>query len=231
MRSIPSRTWILLAAWAVLFSLPALAHKPVVIDGGPTTAETAHEIADIDLSQVGYHEATTAAPEMWFTFEATAGEPLFFQLGVPEIARYEGLRPAAVLLGPGLPEVGVPFQVPEGYGGTVYGTAGVEPVVFDEEFTGTISWQFPAVETPLPVSGRYYLVGYLPGGAEGKFWMAIGKREQFGLSDILTLPSVLFQVRAFHEVGPVGGILFWFLAGLVLILLWLFRTLLGFLLA
>ena len=41
--------------------------------------------------------------------------------------------------------------------------------------------------------------------------MAVGVKEQFGLTDILNLPETLFSVRAFHEVQPFGGILFWVL--------------------
>jgi len=60
-------------------------------------------------------------------------------------------------------------------------------------------------------------VGYLPGEVEGKFWLAIGTAEQFGLSDILSLPRVLFDVRAFHEAGPAGGLLFWAMAAAALL--------------
>ena len=198
-----------LCAACLMTAACAWAHKPAVIDGGPTTAETAHPVEDITVSQVGYHEATATQPEMWFTFHAEAGQTLYLQAGVPRIERYADLRPIVAVLGPGLPAIDVPFDLPEGYGGWVFSNEGVEPVEFDEEFTGTLSWQFPEVEQTLPATAQYYMVGYLPNGQEGKFWMALGRAEVFGLSDILTLPIVLFQVRSFHEIGPFGGILFW----------------------
>ncbi len=200
---------MLAAAFALAFAPSALAHKPVVVNGGPTDASTAYEVADPDVSQVGYHHAMPGQPELWFTFQASAGQQLYLQLGVPEIERYEGLRSAMVLLGPGLPDVETPFAVPAGYGGIVYDMVDTEPIVFDEEFTGTVSWQFPAQEPIVDQAGTYYLVGYLPRDEEGKFWIAVGVEEKFGLMDILTLPGVLFGVRAFHEVQPFGGILFW----------------------
>lgn len=194
----------------------AWAHKPVVIDGGPTDAQTAHDVPDPGVSYVGYHEATPGAPALWFTFEARQGTPLYLQPGVPRIDRFGALRPAMALLGPGLPAVEVPFAVPEGYGGQIFVTDEQDPVVFEEEFTGTTSWQFPAVELAAPVTGRYYLVGYLPGGESGKFWMAIGEEEAFGLADLFTLPQTLVQVRLFHEIFPFGGLLGWALVFMLL---------------
>lgn len=198
----------------------AEAHKPVVVNGGPTNAATAYEIEDPGVSMVGYHERTASQPELWFTFQAQAGDKPFLQLGVPKIDRYQALRPAMVLLGPGLPVVDLPFAVPEGYGGIIYTTEGETPTLFSEEFTGTDSWMFSSHEPVLDHGGKYYLVGYIPGGQDGKFWMAIGTRESFGFSDILSLPVVLFKVRAFHEVGPFGGLLFW--AMMLVLLLFLF---------
>lgn len=209
----------------MLTSIDAWAHKPVVIDGGATTYETAHKVQDPEVSYVGYHERTSEAPELWFTFEAEAGTPIYMQAGVPEIERYESLRPAMVLLGPDLPEVEVSFEIPEGYGGIVYSSEGQEPVNFDEEFTGTKSWQFEAVELDAPVKGRYYLVGYIPSGDDGKFWIALGKKEVFGFSDIFTLPRVLIKVRRFHEVFPLGGLLSWVLLFILMAILGLISLL------
>lgn len=200
----------------MLTCIDAQAHKPVVINGGPTDVETAYEVPDPEVSYVGYHERTPEAPELWFTFEAEGGAPLYLQLGVPKIDRYETLRPAMVLLGPGLPTADVPFDIPDGYGGQLFSSEAQEPVIFEEEFTGTTSWQFPSIRLDAPESGRYYLVGYIPNGDNGKFWMALGEEEDFGFEDILTLPTTLIKVRLFHEVFPIGGILGWALLFILL---------------
>ena len=216
MKWIHSTSAILLLTIACL---DAHAHRPVVINGGPTDFETAHVVADPEVSYVGYHEGTPGAPELWFVFEAEEGVPLYMQAGVPEIARYETLRPSLVLLGPNLPPVDVPFDIPEGYGGQIFSSEGEEPVVFEEEFTGTTSWQFPATRLQVPASGRYYLVGYIPSGENGKFWVALGEEEVFGIQDIVTLPRTLIQVRQFHEVFPIGGLLGWVLLVMMALLI------------
>ena len=208
----------MMVLFIALSCFDAEAHKPVVINGGPTDYTTAHEVPDPEVSYVGYHEGTMEAPELWFTFEAQQGTPLYMQLGVPKIDRFETLRPVMVLLGPGLPALDVPFDIPEGYGGQTFSAVEQAPVIFEEEFTGTASWQFPASRLDAPETGRYYLVGYIPGGDRGKFWIALGEEEVFGLVDIITLPRTLVQVRLFHEIFPIGGILGWALLLILLVL-------------
>jgi hypothetical protein len=194
---------------AACFAPAAWAHKPVVVNGGPVNRETAYEIRDPQVSQVGYHECRENQPELWFTFELAAGETLDLQMGVPKIDRYADLRPAMALLGPGLPEAAAPFDLPPGYGALIFDTAAEEPVVFHEEFTGTTSWQFAMKTVTAETAGRYFLVAYIPPGTDGKLWMAVGTAEQFGLRDIVTLPRVVIGVRTFHEVFPLGGLLTW----------------------
>lgn len=205
----------------IVFTPVAWAHRYIENDGTHTSALEAIPIGDIDVSQVVYHEASADSAQVWLSFEAEAGAIASIQLGVPEIERYADFRPAFVLLGPGLPVLGnPPVEVPEGYGGIVYATDSAgDPEVFDEPFTGTVSWVFDRQEIILPQSGLFYIVAYVPSGASGKFWVAPGTKEVFGLSDILTLPAVIYNVRTFHEVFFWGGILGWTYLALVILLL------------
>lgn len=200
----------LLPALLLAVSCGAWAHNPVVINGGPTDAETAHKIKDISVSRVAYHHAKPGQPHLWLTFDGGMGQKIEFQMGVPRIERYSAVRPATALLGPGLPAApDLPFAVPEGMGAVVFTTEGLDPAVFNEEFTGTVDWQFPMEDYILPQSGKYYLVTYLPSGGEGKFWIAPGKSEVFGVWDIIRMPVIIIQARAFHEISLWGGILGW----------------------
>lgn len=215
------RVSVILLLTSVIMPL-AWAHRYIENDGSHRNAATALPIGDIGLSQVVYHVAKENSLQLWLSFEVEAGVEAKIQLGVPYIERYKGYRPAFALLGPGLPaiEEGVPFEIPDGYGGIVYTTDEIEdPEVFNEEFTGTKSWVFDMQTIVLPQRGLYYIVGFVPSGQPGKYWIAPGTRESFGIADILSLPYVVYKVRTFHEIFPWGGILGWGFIGLILIII------------
>ena len=186
---------------------PAFAHKPVAVGSLESSPQAPISLFDIQVSQVLYFEPSVEYPRLWMRFTANAGEVLSVQPGVPLIDGLGSVRPAFAVLGPGLPAIDLPFETPDGLGGIPFSTSGVvQPEEFDEPFTGTSSWQFPTEDILLPETGEYLLVAYVPGDAVAKFWIAVGEREEFGLGDILTLPTITLQVRAFHEVFPIGGI-------------------------
>lgn len=178
----------------------ASAHLPIFDDGTAVDAEHALVISDIGLSQVVYHEVTEPVQPLWIALDAAAGQELYFNPGVPALDRLKDYRPAFALVGPGLPAATLPFDIPAGDGAEVYPTTDItDPEFFHEPFSGTDSWILFKKTVALPQSGRYYLVGYIPSGQPGKFWVAIGKREEFGAGAIATLPQDIAQVRAFHE--------------------------------
>jgi hypothetical protein len=190
------------AAFALLAMPLAMAHQPTVSDGSAVNAESAIEFENVQISRVVYHEMNEQALQLWLTFEVDQPQELRLQLGVPFIERLEDYRPALALLGPGLPAVDVPLEIPDGLGGVIFDTRDVtEPEVFDEPFSGTTSWIISETDVQLPSAGRYYVVAYHPSAELGKLWVALGSEEVFELDDLLELPDVLAQVRAFHEVS------------------------------
>ena len=178
------------------------AHKPVSIGGAFSTFDQALEMTDIDVSQVAYVELTQTDRALWLSFDAAAGTRLDLSLGVPAIDRLADYRPSLAVLGPGLPAIDLPFDAPPNTGGIVFDTAGEEPRFFHEPFTGTDSWIHLEEAVDLPEDGTYYVVAWPPGEIVDKLWVAIGVREEFGLSDVLSLPTVIRDVREFHEVAP-----------------------------
>jgi hypothetical protein len=179
------------------------AHRPTFGDGFGSD-ESAFEIEDPDISIVLYKEVSCDAPELWMTYEAEEGYPLFIQLGVPNIYRLEGYRPTLALLHPGLPEPAedLPFEVPEGLGALVFdSTERDEPDDFYEPFTATESWVWIEETITLPEAGTGYLVAYDPLGWTGKLWVAVGTVEDFSDVNPAQFGDWLREVNAFHETG------------------------------
>lgn len=202
MKPLRVRSSLIFAAGLLLHSGAAWAHKPIFADGAAKDAAHAVPVKDVDVSMVAYHAVRPQSPRVWIAFEGKKGKEIELQLGVPKIERLKDARPAAAVIGPGLPQWKGGFGVPPGLGGVVFETAGgAEPKVFHEPFTGTNSWLFEKQKLVLPESGRYYLVGYLPDHGEGKFWLAFGYKEAYGLRDWVRLPVWIAKVRRFHEVG------------------------------
>jgi len=186
----------------VLVGLSVWAHKPLPSEGTYSDVDHALRVEEIDVSQVVYYELTHEDQQLWLTFEKEAEEGLYVSLGVPVIEPLKDFRPSLAVLGPGLPEIALPFEIPEGFGGWAFETDAVtSPAVFHEPFTGTDSWVLLEDTVALPGSGWHYVVAYSPLGETGKLWVAIGTREAFGLRDVIELPRTIREVRAFHEVA------------------------------
>jgi hypothetical protein len=198
----------------------ALAHQPTMSDGTAIGPESAIEFDDIQLSRVVYHEITEDAPSLWLTFEVDEPQLLFVSLGLPLLDRLESFRPAFAVLGPGLPAIDLPIEVPEDLAGVLFETDEVlEPEVFHEPFSGTSSWILREEHVDLPEAGTYFIVAFVPSAETGKLWVAPGDREEFTLADIFALSGVLEDVRAFHEASGGGFPCFLFPLAAILTLL------------
>jgi len=203
------------AALLLLCTAPLVAaHKPASIGGSYSSFAEALRMEEIDVSQVAYVELTEADRALWLTFEATAGTRLDVSLGIPALERLAQYRPLLAVLGPGLPEIALPIETPVAIGGILFDSATYEARFFHEPFTGTASWILLDESVDLPEDGTYYIVAWPSGDLVDKLWVAIGRREQFGLRDVLTFPQIIRDVRAFHElpvpsnVGAAEKILF-----------------------
>jgi hypothetical protein len=195
-----ARRWLLLGALLLAAGASAWAHRPLFSEVAPSGYGQALEIREPEVSQVFYSRLDPASPRTWFVFTGGAGRETYLSLGVPVLERLRAFRPKLALLGPGLPPVELPFDLPAGVGGMVFEAAG-EPRFFHEPVTGTDSWILLEATVRLPVSGRFYVVAFPdqspPTG--DKLWLSIGTRERFGLRELLGLGRIKRFVREFHE--------------------------------
>lgn len=192
---------------------PAGAHTPIQDGRAHPTAARALYVADPDLSQVAYQDMA-GQDRFWVAMDLTAGQSVFLQLGTPLLDSLAGYRPGLALVGPGLGDDRLPFPVPHRLGGVTVLPTNSPPGYFDEIFTGTQSSIWVTRDVVVPATGRYYVVAYDPPRVDGKLWLAIGLREQFGLRDIWTYHDTLRFVRGFHEVldqplPPLPALLDW----------------------
>jgi len=170
---------------------------------------------EIDVSQVAYAELDDTHRALWLVFDTSAPAKLDLSLGIPVIQRLASYRPNLAVVGPGLPPIDLPFETPE-EGGVLFETATAGEVSsFYEPFTGTESWILLETSVDLPRAGVYYVIAWAPNDLPDKLWVAVGAREQFGVNDLLSLGSIIREVRAFHEiarsrssVGIAGSLLF-----------------------
>ena len=182
-------------AIATLLAGSVLAHYPHMSTDEYSTPEDAFRIVDVNKSIVVYDHVTCEAAQLWMRFRLEQPGDLFVQLGVPVLDRLEGYRPSLAILAPGLPEIDVPFDVPDGLGGLVLDSLDVtSPADFYEPFTDTESWVVTEVTQALP-AGDGYVVAFDPEHQTGKLWAAVGTLEDFS-----TPPDVTFeQIWSFHE--------------------------------
>lgn len=178
-------------------------------------------IPDISVSRAAYRVLSEPGQVDVYKFTASRGQELYIQMTVPLLDRQKGFAPTFALVYAGSqpalfdnPEiekgtvVDPPHQVvdrilphegetePTLLGVGYDGSAG-QP--FDEPFTGTRYWIRQTLTVKAPADGAYRLGVYSPDGVTGKYVLAPGKREQFGIGDLFTFAGVRITVRQFCE--------------------------------
>jgi hypothetical protein len=208
---------------ALLFTLcgaqMAIAHSYLP----QTPGQSITVIPDINVSRAAYREITAGDQVDVYEFTAKKGQQIYIQMTVPLLDRLSGFAPefALVSMGDGqasfdapLLEMGTVSDPPHDVVDRIHPHAGAdetEPpligvaydnspaVVFDEPFTGTRYWTRQTLTIAAPADGTYRIGVYSRDGSKGKYVLAPGKTEAFGIGDIFGLPIVRLQVRGFCE--------------------------------
>jgi len=179
-----------------LATLIAWGHQPIAVGGSFPTRDAALIVEDESISQVAYVELTNEAPEAWLRLSIDEPGRVFVSLGVPKIDRLIDYRPLLRLIGPVGENEAIVFET----------QAADEPRVFHEPFTDTDSWIHVESWVEVAEAGTYYVVASASAETADKVWISVGRREVFGIADVLSLPSIIRDVRVFHEVPPPSAI-------------------------
>ena len=168
----------------VVLAGPASAHAPSVVEPGNESPETAHVLEDPTLSRaIG---ATLRAPGEvdWYRMELRSGDALVVEVTAPDAAG--GIATSFTVLGPRLP---VPAGDRDAAMAEAVGADGAlthEAEGGEREVHGGLGFMaWGGIRTTAPADGTYWIaVRAAEAGATGKYVLAPGVREEFGLEAI-----------------------------------------------
>jgi len=178
---------------------PAAAHAPSVVQPGNESPATANVIEDPGLSRaIG---ATLGGPGEtdWYRMDLRAGDPIVVEVTAPDAVG--GIATSFALLGPGLP-------APASDAAAALATAAGADGAIEHEATGGarevhgglgfIAWG--GIRTTAPADGTYWIaVRAADDGETGKYVLAPGVREEFGLE---TIGGMADLVAFFNDPWP-----------------------------
>ena len=73
------------------------------------------------------------------------------------------------------------------------------PEIFFEPFTRTSYWRRQQFSITAPAAGTYYLAFFSATECQGKYTLAIGRKEVWGLKDLIRMPKIIWDTRIFVE--------------------------------
>lgn len=190
------RGFAVMGLFVLVSGVAASGHRPVAIGEVFPTRGEALVIEDESVSQVAYVPLSEERNEAWLRLDVESPSEVFVSLGVPVIERLVDYRPTLRVIGP------------EGEGERIL----IEereretPRRFHEPITNTESWIHIERWVEWPEAGTYYIVASASSGEADKLWVSVGQREVFGVSDVLSLPQTIREVRAFHEVSAAATV-------------------------
>jgi hypothetical protein len=183
-------------------AVPVHAHAPSVNRDAPSSPGSAVVLEDPTLSRaIG---ATIGVPGEvdWYRMDLAAGEPLVVGMTAPDA---EGALAATfIVLGPGLPDPSEAGGMAEALAQQAAATGALrfEPasVPAHERHAGLGFLDYGMLAIPAPADGSYYVAVFaLDPAATGKYVLAPGVREEFGIDAI---PGMADLIGFFNAPWP-----------------------------
>lgn len=176
----------------------AEAHSPVFLSNGPQgPVRFWREVRDPERAQAFYGRLSAGQAADVIPIQANQGQTIYLRLLVPGAPSLAAFRPSVVLVGPELEGMAPPdLPVPLGPGEGALPVPALEPPgTSHEPFTQVRYRVLGMLQGTYPTTGRYKMVIYDQACQGGPYTAALGRRERFGLVDMLTFPLVWTRVR------------------------------------
>lgn len=189
------------------FKSVALAHIPLDTSGSASKEDPIF-VEDHQISWAAYNQLEQAGDVDYYSFKAEQSEEIYFSMVIPLIERYQNFKPDLALIGPALENDYAGYD-PD-YINSLLKLESDENIIivrddndnsdtFFEPFTRTSYWKRQEFSTAAPAAGTYYLAVFSGNENPGKYTLAIGRKEIWGLKDIIKLPKIIWNTRIFVE--------------------------------
>lgn len=192
------KTLLLFMLLFLFMTTLASAHKPI-FEKKDTSINVPIVIDDHTISYAIYAKLEDKNDVDFYEFDAKEGENFYIEMLVPKIKSNIGFQPHFAIISQQITQSdSVPFKVPNGYGViNITYPKGYENEFF-EKFTQTKYLKAQSISGIINKDGKYIIAVYSTTKG-GKYTLAIGKKEDFGIKDIFTFPIVYFKVKYFFS--------------------------------
>jgi len=199
-----------------------LAHTPLEPPFDNESLATAYGVPDPTKSWAIYAELHEGGEAQYYRLDMEQGERLRLMLFIP-VSEKESFTPNMVVMGPGITSQDAPpefVEVPTEVGVAVLeGQLSAKPAY--EPFTPSVYYYLADLDSDVSVAGTYHVAVY-EAHQGGRYGLAVGYREEFGLDEWLIIPIDVIGVHQW-EGQSIGVILAPMLATLIIafsLLIW-----------
>lgn len=184
-----------------------MAHVPLDTSG-PATRQEPIFIENHQISWAAYNQIEESGQIDYYSFKANKGEEIYFSMAIPVIDRYKNFKPDVALIGPGFEDdytgfdnssINSRFKLESEENIIIVRDDKDNPDIFFEPFTRTSYWRRQELSINAPETGIYYLAVFSADNDQGKYTLAIGKKEVWGFQDLIKMPKIWWDTRIFVE--------------------------------
>ncbi len=186
----------ILITFLITVVVTSFSHKPIFEEKN-STFEKPIFIDNHKISYAVYGFLESSQDIDFIYFKAKTGENIFVQMTVPIIRGNECFSPTFALISKTINQrESIPFELSEEYGVIVVPPT-TEKKYFLEHFTGTEYYIRQTIEFTVTQDGDFFVAVY--GNEKGKYVLAVGKIESFGILDILSIPLTIYKLNRYFK--------------------------------